>query len=186
MESVPADSEKTEKSAPANAEKSPPEGERKRHAIWLVLAAIALVAAFLSQWKNSLDMAAIASTDDGRTVRIEKIEAEPESGNAASGNSGNFEFRILLADARPHDFAGALLCDDSGKILARLEADFSENSEKNSADDARPETQNRTRLRAIFASDEARADAARERFLRFVLPALRDADGEPIVLVLAN
>lgn len=186
MESVPAESEKTEKSAPANAEKSVPEGERKRHAIWLVLAAIALVAAFLSQWKNSLDMAAIASTDDGRTVRIEKIGAEPESGNAARGNGENFEFRILLADARPRDFAGALLCDDSGKILARLEADFSENSEKIPTEEARPETQNRTRLRTLFASDEARADAARERFLRFVLPALRDADGEPIVLVLPN
>lgn len=169
MENAPANSEKTEKSVPADAEKSVPANGKKLHAIWLALAAIALVAAFLSQWKNSLEMAAIASTDDERTVRVEKSD---------ENSAENFALRILLANARPSDFAGALLCDDSGKILAQLEADFPENSDAG--------TQNRTRVRAIFADETARADAARERFLRIVLPALRNADGEPIVLVLPN
>lgn len=167
------------KNAPEPAGTTDASAQKKSLRLWLALAAVALVAAFVAQWKNSLDMAAIAETADGRTVRV-------ENSGAQSIFRENGELGILLADARAEDFAGALLCSDSGKILAHLEPTEIDANDATSPGAAGTKAKIRHRLRVIFTDEAARAEAERERFLRVVFPALRGdgSDGAPVVLIL--
>lgn len=170
------------KNAPETAGTTDASAQKKSLRLWLALAAVALVAAFVAQWKNSLDMAAIAETADGRTVRV-------ENSGTQSIFRENGELGILLADARAEDFAGALLCSDSGKILAHLkptEIDANDANDAPSPGAAGTKAKIRHRLRVIFTDEAARAEAERERFLRVVFPALRGdgRDGAPVVLML--
>lgn len=70
---------------------------------WLVLAIIGCAAAFLFQWKNSIDQGGIAQTDNDEVVRVKF-----EDGN----------FKIFSNGKTP--FAEALLCDEHGNILGKL------------------------------------------------------------------
>ena len=85
---------------------TPQEKSRKPEALnkaWLFLALIGFLAAFLFQWKNSLDQSSIAETDSGSVVRVKFEE-------------GYFKFfsdkEVPLKDI--------FVCDADGKILAAL------------------------------------------------------------------
>ncbi|MBQ9758487.1 MAG: hypothetical protein IJW12_01785 [Opitutales bacterium] len=70
---------------------------------WLILAIIGFVAAFLFQWKNSINQGAIAQTDSDEVVRVKF-----EDGN----------FKIFSNGKTP--FAEALLCDERGNVIGKL------------------------------------------------------------------
>lgn len=72
---------------------------------WLLLALAGFVAAFLFQWKNSLDQGGIAQTDSGEIIRV-KVENE------------QFKF---FTSGKDVPVANAFLCDDDGNILGHLE-----------------------------------------------------------------
>lgn len=86
------------------------EPQKPKIKLWLIAAAIALVAAFLFQWKNGIDQAAIAQTDAGEVVRV-RAERVPAAG-----------FRIFF-NGNAGDFSEALLCDDGGNVLCVLARD---------------------------------------------------------------
>lgn len=77
--------------------------ERSFNKGWLALAIIGFVAAFLFQWKNSIDQGAIARTDNDEVVRVKF-----EDGN----------FKIFSNGKTP--FAEALLCDEHGNVIGEL------------------------------------------------------------------
>ena len=70
---------------------------------WLILAIIGFVAAFLFQWKNSINQGAIAQTDSDEVIRVKF-----EDGN----------FKIFSNGKTP--FAEALLCDERGNVIGKL------------------------------------------------------------------
>lgn len=72
---------------------------------WLLLALTGFIAAFLFQWKNSVDQGGIAQTDSGEIVRV-KVENE------------QFKFFTSGEDV---PVANAFLCDGDGNILGYLE-----------------------------------------------------------------
>ncbi len=86
------------------------EPQKPKIKLWLIAAAIALAAAFLFQWKNGIDQAAIAQTDAGDVVRV-RAERVPAPG-----------FRIFF-NGDAGDFSEALLCDDDGNVLCTLARD---------------------------------------------------------------
>jgi hypothetical protein len=72
---------------------------------WLLLALTGFIAAFLFQWKNSVDQGGIAQTDSGEIVRV-KVENE------------QFKF---FTSGKDVPVANAFLCDGDGNILGYLE-----------------------------------------------------------------
>lgn len=82
----------------------PARSENRFRPLWLAVAAIALVAAFLLQWKNGIDQAAIAQTDDGQFIRA-KIEGDA--------------FRIFSAKTHT-PIPEAFLYGSDGEMLAKI------------------------------------------------------------------
>lgn len=74
---------------------------------WLFVALIALTAAFLFQWRNEIDQAAIVQTDSGSIVRA-KVDATPGS------------FRIFYNGSEK--IREVLLCDGDGNVLCKMTA----------------------------------------------------------------
>lgn len=134
------------------------DGDRRAPRLpWLLVAALALVAAFLFQWKNSLDQASIAQTDSGAIIRV-----KPE--NSVDGDAFP-RFRFFFSGNAP--FSEALLCDGAGNVVCRLKADAG--------------TPDVFRRDGDFLAE----NFPRERFLRIVVPA-RQSDGAPVVLLVEN
>lgn len=149
----------TESFRSANPRSVPAEGKKSRvaRAVWLAAAFAAAVAAFLFQWKNNLDQAAIAQADSGEIVRAAAL-APDGAGDAFP------RFRILSGGGK---ISEALLCDGGGNVVCMLKPGA-----------GTPEI-----FRCIEIPDTK--NFPRERRLRIVVPALRSG-GKPLVLLVEN
>lgn len=140
-----------------DAEKNSTGGNRRK--IWLLAALAAAVAAFVFQWKNSVDQAAISDAN-GITIRA---KTETVSGAPA--------FRVFRSGNATDEISPPDIYDGDGNFICKT------------ARANEPDARDGMLFTPVPADAEAASRLARERFPRLVFFSLKE-NGKPAVLVL--